>query len=121
MPSHSAEANWTDGGIMGMNRGMPADSLKPCLREATAIDTYPNCCAETAVIVAAKDDGYVPLWSSEILRDHLLHQNVPVDFRIVEGGHVTGFLARQGDFAQAVVDATLRAESENACSLLLTA
>merc|ERR1712113_17825 len=70
LPSHSAEANWTDGGVMGMNRGMSAPVLKPYLWEATAIDAYPACRAERAVIVAAEEDGYVPLWSSKRLCEH---------------------------------------------------
>ncbi|CAE8653322.1 unnamed protein product [Polarella glacialis] len=111
MPSHSAEANWTDGGVMGMNCGMSVPQLKPYLRQATSIEAYPPCKAESALIVAARYDGYVPLWSSEKLRDSLATDGVPVKFRVISGGHVSGFLAHQHDFADAVVGVTL-GESE---------
>jgi len=107
LPSHSAEANWTDGGVMGMNRAISSEVVKPYLYSATCIDTYPSCSVERAVLVAAKSDGYVPLWSSERLRDSLVGQHVPVEFRTLSGGHVRGFLAHHADFAQAIVDVTV--------------
>eukprot|EP00930_Biecheleria_cincta_P086971 TRINITY_DN76232_c0_g1_i1.p1 TRINITY_DN76232_c0_g1~~TRINITY_DN76232_c0_g1_i1.p1 ORF type:complete len:416 (+),score=52.43 TRINITY_DN76232_c0_g1_i1:65-1312(+) len=107
MPSHSAEANWTDGGVMGMNRSISADLLKPYLHEATHVETYPSCKAKLSILVAARDDGYVPLWSSMLLREFLEKARIPVDWRVIRGGHVEGFLGHQLDFARAVVDATL--------------
>lgn len=106
LPSHSAEANWTDGGVMGMNRGIPLETLRPYLWSATSLEAYPPCRAERAVLVAARYDGYVPFWSSERLRALLQQQQIPVQLRVISGGHVSGFLAHQLDFARAIVDAT---------------
>eukprot|EP00927_Polykrikos_kofoidii_P076442 TRINITY_DN73545_c0_g1_i1.p1 TRINITY_DN73545_c0_g1~~TRINITY_DN73545_c0_g1_i1.p1 ORF type:complete len:446 (+),score=58.09 TRINITY_DN73545_c0_g1_i1:168-1340(+) len=109
MPSHSAEANWIDGGVMGMNREMGPEEMRQPLWESTNVEAYPKCTSvNNAVVVAARADGYVPLWSSMRLTDYLERMHVKVDFRTISGGHVGGFLAHQLDFARAVIDTVTR-------------
>merc|ERR1740130_18087 len=103
LPSHSAEANWIDGGVMALNRDIHPDVLRPLLYESTNVEAYPPCRAvKHAVIVAARKDGFVPLWSSKLLQSLLVQQGVPTELRLIPGGHVEAFLAHQVDFARAL-------------------
>lgn len=107
LPAHSGEASWLDGGAMSLCRALPAEEMRPLLREATNVESYPPLPSgvELAVLVAGRRDAVVPFWSSQRLRAHLEAQGVShVELRELPGGHTSSVLARQQDLAQAILD-----------------
>jgi len=105
LPAHSGEANWVDGGLLGLNNGMAREEMQPLLWEATNINAYPvPKSVQHALVVAARNDGYVPLWSSQIVADWLVANKVSSELRVIRGGHVSAFIAQQTTFAEALVE-----------------
>ncbi|GAX77241.1 hypothetical protein CEUSTIGMA_g4688.t1 [Chlamydomonas eustigma] len=92
----------------GLQSARTVSMLKQVLETFTDVTRYPRPRRpDAAVLVAAKDDAYVSVESVRAVHEHWQGS----EMRLVEGGHVSGFLMQQSQFRRAIMDSLKRLQS----------
>jgi hypothetical protein len=112
IPSHSGSPVYIDGVLSRAcdwvslqkeleQSGKDAKTFMRNILDCSDIRTFPKPNRPDAVvIVGAKNDAYIPRYSTEIIKEHWSEANL----RWVSQGHVGSFLFCAKDFRQAVED-----------------
>ncbi len=83
--------------------------LRKFLTAASALEYEPRPHHQSAVLLAAESDGFVPFAAARALADHWSSE-----FRTLPGGHATALWRHRPTFARAIADAFQRLESVDA-------
>ena len=83
--------------------------LREFLTTASALQYEPRPHHQSAVLLAAEGDGFVPFAAARALADHW-----SAEFRTLPGGHATALWRHRPAFARAIADAFRRLEASDA-------
>ena len=113
--SHSPGPVYLDGVLSNAIQwdALGGREVEPRLREllttASVLEYTPKGHHRSAVLLAAENDGFVPLDAARALADHW-----SAELRTLPGGHATALWRHRPTFAQAIADAVRRLEALDA-------